>query len=108
MISDLLKVPSLPTTWFSIKSILDQLEVVEKKILSVLFFKRKLLKSLRNNFEGENIDMNRFEQELFYYIERLDITEEKVRLRQHLIISLEEINKEKYAKSRKLNFITQK
>ncbi|MBK8297343.1 MAG: DUF1732 domain-containing protein [Saprospiraceae bacterium] len=51
--------------------------------------------------------MNRFEQELLYYLERLDITEEKVRLRQHCEYFLEEINKETTQKSRKLNFITQ-
>ena len=44
---------------------------------------------------------------MLYYIERLDITEEKVRLRQHCDYFLEEINKESTQKSRKLNFITQ-
>ena len=34
-----------------------------------------------------NVDENRFEQELIYYLEKLDITEEKVRLTNHLIIS---------------------
>lgn len=93
---------------FRIKSILDQLEAVEKEDPKrFVILKEKLLKSLRTNFEGENIDMNRFEQELLYYLERLDITEEKVRLRQHCEYFLEEINKESTQKSRKLNFITQ-
>jgi uncharacterized protein (TIGR00255 family) len=52
------------------------------------------------------IDENRFEQELIYYLEKLDITEEKVRLTNHLDYFLETING-KEANGRKLGFITQ-
>lgn len=52
------------------------------------------------------VDENRFEQELIYYLEKLDISEEKVRLTNHLDYFLETIN-EPNANGRKLGFITQ-
>lgn len=54
----------------------------------------------------ENIDENRFEQELVYYIEKFDITEEKVRLENHLDYFKESINSED-SNGRKLGFISQ-
>ena len=53
-----------------------------------------------------NVDVNRFEQELIYYLEKLDITEEKVRLTNHLDYFIETINGTE-ANGRKLGFITQ-
>lgn len=53
-----------------------------------------------------NVDENRFEQELIYYLEKLDITEEKVRLTNHLDYFLETLNGNE-ANGRKLGFITQ-
>jgi uncharacterized protein (TIGR00255 family) len=53
-----------------------------------------------------NVDENRFEQELIYYLEKLDITEEKVRLTNHLDYFLQTI-KGTEANGRKLGFITQ-
>ncbi len=53
-----------------------------------------------------NVDANRFEQELIFYLEKLDITEEKVRLTNHLDYFLETI-KGTEANGRKLGFITQ-
>jgi uncharacterized protein (TIGR00255 family) len=53
-----------------------------------------------------NVDENRFEQELIYYLEKLDITEEKVRLTTHLDYFIETI-KGNEANGRKLGFITQ-
>jgi uncharacterized protein (TIGR00255 family) len=53
-----------------------------------------------------NVDENRFEQELIYYLEKLDITEEKVRLTNHLDYFLDTI-KGTEANGRKLGFITQ-
>ncbi|KAF2512033.1 YicC family protein [Flavobacterium zhairuonense] len=53
-----------------------------------------------------NVDENRFEQELIYYLEKLDITEEKVRLTNHLDYFLETLNGTE-ANGRKLGFITQ-
>ncbi|WP_309609369.1 YicC/YloC family endoribonuclease [Flavobacterium sp.] len=53
-----------------------------------------------------NIDENRFEQELIYYLEKLDVTEERVRLTNHLDYFLETITGNE-ANGRKLGFITQ-
>lgn len=52
------------------------------------------------------IDHNRFEQELIYYIEKLDITEEKVRLKNHLEYFISELNSE-VSNGKKLAFIGQ-
>ncbi len=54
----------------------------------------------------ENPDKNRFEQEIIYYLEKLDITEEKVRLKQHCNYFIETLTKEKYP-GKKLGFISQ-
>lgn len=53
-----------------------------------------------------NIDENRFEQELIYYLEKLDINEEKVRLANHLDYFLKELANEK-SDGKKLGFIVQ-
>ena len=53
-----------------------------------------------------NVDENRFEQELIFYLEKYDITEEKVRLGNHLNYFLETLNGTE-ANERKLGFITQ-
>ncbi|GGD19589.1 YicC/YloC family endoribonuclease [Hyunsoonleella pacifica] len=54
----------------------------------------------------EKYDENRFEQELVYYIEKFDITEEKVRLENHLNYFIESINS-KDSNGKKLGFISQ-
>ena len=54
----------------------------------------------------ERVDENRFEQELVYYIEKFDITEEKVRLKNHLEYFIENINSAD-SNGKKLGFITQ-
>jgi len=51
-------------------------------------------------------DENRFEQELIYYIERLDITEEKVRLKKHCDYFIETLN-DKNSQGKKLGFVSQ-
>ena len=64
---------------------------------------------IRTNIEEmigkSKIDENRFEQELIYYIEKLDINEEKVRLKTHLDYFMETAKEN--APGRKLNFISQ-
>lgn len=64
---------------------------------------------IRNNIDEvigkTKIDENRFEQELIYYIEKLDINEEKVRLKTHLDYFLETCKED--SPGRKLNFISQ-
>lgn len=67
--------------------------------------KNRLRQSLHETLGAGNIDQNRFEQELIYYLEKLDINEEKVRLKTHLEY-FRETAKEASA-GRKLNFIAQ-
>lgn len=66
---------------------------------------KEKLKSKIEEF-GEVADRNRLEQEIIYYLERLDITEEKVRLRQHCSYFLETIEIEEHP-GKKLGFIAQ-
>lgn len=54
----------------------------------------------------EAIDQNRFEQEIIYYLEKLDITEEKVRLRNHLSYFNESLGSAD-SNGKKLGFISQ-
>ena len=54
----------------------------------------------------QNVDANRFEQELIFYSEKLDITEEKIRLKKHLDYFLETLHSEE-SNGRKLSFIAQ-
>jgi uncharacterized protein (TIGR00255 family) len=68
----------------------------------------RLMQMLEANIPNESADRNRFEQELLYYLEKMDITEEKIRLREHVSYFLEVLNKEaEEAKGRKLGFISQ-
>lgn len=71
----------------------------------------RLRNRLRQNLEQflgkENIDENRFEQEVLFYLEKIDITEEKVRLEQHCTFFLEQLDLETTLKGRKLSFISQ-
>ncbi len=70
----------------------------------------KIDERLRGNIakliEEEHIDENRLEQELIFYIEKLDITEEKVRLASHLDFFLESMD-QPTSSGKKLGFISQ-
>lgn len=66
----------------------------------------KLEENLQNLSDKFDFDQNRLEQELIYYIEKLDVTEEKVRLQTHLDYFLETLENEP-APGKKLGFITQ-
>ncbi len=87
-----------------ILQLLDRVEPFEKIRFENL--KAKILKDLNDFTEKDNIDKNRFEQELVYYLEKLDITEEKVRLRKHCEYFVETM-KEPESKGKKLIFISQ-
>ncbi|MGB3948139.1 MAG: DUF1732 domain-containing protein [Bacteroidia bacterium] len=65
----------------------------------------KIKNALAEVIDKEKIDQNRFEQELIYYIEKLDITEEKLRLKTHLDYFLSTMKEP--AAGRKLGFIAQ-
>ena len=64
-----------------ILDLLGQVEPFEKTRHDTI--KQRLVKNLSELTSAGQYDENRFEQELIYYLEKLDITEEKVRLRQH-------------------------
>ncbi|WP_111670512.1 YicC/YloC family endoribonuclease [Algoriphagus litoralis] len=72
--------------------------------------KERIKQRIRNHFDqwmDENsFDANRFEQELIYYFEKLDVTEELVRLETHLDYFLKSL-KEENAQGKKLGFISQ-
>ncbi len=55
----------------------------------------------------DKVDENRFEQEMIYYLERIDISEEKTRLRQHCVYFNAAIAENEMGVGRKLNFILQ-
>ena len=64
-------------------------------------------KSMQEHLKEEAIDRNRMEQELIYYIEKMDITEELVRLRNHCSYFREEVATTEEGKGKKLSFILQ-
>lgn len=69
----------------------------------------KLKEKLKSNFievDNEKFDANRFEQELIYYLEKMDINEEKVRLKNHCDFFLEVVDNEE-SNGKKLAFIAQ-
>lgn len=68
--------------------------------------KARFEKDLSDVIDRSKIDENRLEQELIYYMEKLDITEEQVRLTQHLDYFLEVLSEET-SQGKKLNFISQ-
>jgi len=69
-------------------------------------FREKLRLAVSEFTANNTLDSNRFEQEIIYYLEKLDITEEKVRLLKHLTYFLDTLH-ESEANGRKLSFVTQ-
>jgi len=68
--------------------------------------KSRFEKSLNDVLDKSKIDENRLEQEIIFYLEKLDITEEKVRLDQHLEYFVETM-RDGNSQGKKLNFISQ-
>ena len=90
-----------------IKNILQffaEIEVLEPQRIPQI--RSRLNQFLEDNVGKINIDQNRLEQELIYYIDKLDITEEKIRLRSHCDYFIETL-KSKDANGKKLGFISQ-
>lgn len=73
----------------------------------VVRMRQRLHQNLEESLGKDKIDENRFEQEIIHYLEKLDITEEKVRLAQHCKYFLEELTQAGTQKGRKLSFISQ-
>ena len=68
--------------------------------------KKRIYNNLGDDAENASFDKDRFEQELIYYLEKLDITEEKVRLEAHCDYFLKTLEEESI-KGKKLSFIAQ-
>jgi uncharacterized protein (TIGR00255 family) len=88
----------------NIENQLDKVDPFEKNRTEKI--KSKLRETLVKAFDENEYDKNRFEQELIYYLEKLDITEEKVRLTNHCNYFIEMIN-EPESNGKKLGFISQ-
>jgi len=88
-----------------IMDLMDQIIPFEED--RIVKMKEKLQQLITFNTQADQIDKNRLEQELIYYLEKFDITEEKVRLSQHCKYFLEEMESPSFIKGRKLNFISQ-
>ena len=94
------------------KDFKKRLELIENHLQSVIKIdperNEKIEQKLRSAFEDLKIeiDANRFEQELIFYLEKFDITEEKVRLKNHLEYFKEVMNND-FPNGKKLGFIAQ-
>ena len=86
----------------SMRDLLDQIEKIDPERLGTIRERLdRAVKELRTE-----VDQNRFEQELIYYLEKYDITEEKVRLRNHMDYFLESLHSDD-SNGKKLGFICQ-
>ena len=85
-----------------IRRLMEEIVPFEKERLEAT--RERLLKGL-NEFNSEKVDTNRFEQEMIFYIEKLDISEEKMRLANHLKYFEETL--ETPSSGKKLGFIAQ-
>jgi len=97
-----------------IKDILERVNIIKDCLSKVPQYeeqrvptvKQRLLDKMNEWCDVKNLDEHRFEQEIVYYLEKLDITEEKVRLSNHCDYFFETVEKDS-APGRKLGFISQ-
>ncbi len=88
----------------NIGELLKSIEPYEKNRTEKI--RQRLVDSL-SQIPDVEYDKNRLEQEMIYYIEKLDINEEKQRLANHLKYFLETMNENKQGQGKKLGFIAQ-
>lgn len=91
---------------------ISNIELYEKQIRELEPVRRQKIKEglqkvLEDNVGKENYDTNRLEQELIYYIEKIDISEEQVRLKNHCNYFRTVMNEKDKSKGKKLSFILQ-
>ena len=86
-----------------IHACLEQIKTLDQN--RILTIKERIRNNIEELIGKSKIDENRFEQELIFYIEKLDINEEKVRLKTHLDYFIETCKDN--SPGRKLNFIAQ-
>ncbi|MCK4569012.1 MAG: YicC family protein [Bacteroidales bacterium] len=87
-----------------IEKLLEKVLPLEEKRIENI--RKRLKKQLEESLQKGTVDMNRFEQEIVYYLEKLDITEEKIRLKKHCRYFAETIA-EQGSNGKKLGFISQ-
>lgn len=94
------------------KDVTSRIKLIKKYLTEIEHLDKDRIDHQREKIQNkilefiEDPDMNRFEQELIYYLEKLDITEEKVRLLQHCNYFEQTLEKEEIA-GKKLGFISQ-
>lgn len=85
----------------------QQEEVIKLEPLRKQRIREGLVKVLEEHVGKENYDPNRLEQELIYYIEKIDLSEEQVRLTNHLNYFKQILDEEGEGKGKKLSFVLQ-
>ena len=85
----------------------QQAEVIKLEPLRQQKIREGITRLLEENVGKENYDGNRLEQELIYYIEKIDITEEQVRLKNHCDYFKSLLEEKEESKGKKLSFILQ-
>lgn len=94
------------------KDFKKRISLLQQKLEEVIGLDAERLDQVRERLKKsikeleQNVDENRFEQELIYYLEKLDITEEKVRLTNHLSYFIQELDAD-VSNGKKLGFISQ-
>ena len=91
---------------------IDRIEALQEEIRKIEPARREkiregLVKVVEDNIGKENYDKNRLEQELIYYIEKIDISEEQVRLKNHCNYFRDIMKENDASKGKKLSFILQ-
>lgn len=97
------------------KDLLKRIENIRQQEEAILSFepkrkiriKEEINKLLAEHVGQENIDNNRMEQELIYYMEKIDIHEEQIRLRQHCEYFADILKSNEISKGKKLSFVLQ-
>ena len=87
-----------------ISALLEDLDNYTDERLTTI--KERITNHMKEISGNDNFDKNRFEQEMIYYIEKLDVAEEQVRLKNHLSYFLETLESNE-ASGKKLGFISQ-
>ncbi len=96
------------------KEFTDRINAIKNAFAKIPSFEKERIDGIKTRIEnnliefvgGEKVDKNRFEQELIYYIEKIDIAEEKHRLQNNLDFFIETLNEDN-SQGKKLGFIVQ-
>jgi uncharacterized protein (TIGR00255 family) len=94
------------------KDLTANLDFIQQELIAIVPFEQERVAQVREriqkglaSIDESRVDVNRLEQEMIYYVEKLDISEEKQRLQQHLHYFTETLSQD--ASGKKLGFISQ-